>query len=280
MAKDHSEYLDERFELFRQQPHFPTLRVHPAMESGEMREALSAEGEHLLLVLHCGSAELLVVSSKRIVIYKVPHKSSTAASVGKFVGMNILVNIPVVGELYEAGEKIEGVFHGMVNLKHWLTPGDRREAEQRKKDHMPPRGEGKEMVWDLHDDNVLALIAAYRDRILLENSFDWKILFTTPIADPGSHVAEITIAPDGIHFTGSTNLAVSHPHLAYAQPDWSLVPAAEYLLKKNKLPLKAAGWVAESDGDRIALKRKPALVQKAAVKKQAAKRARLPATAK
>ena len=84
MAKDHSEYLHERYETFLDQPGFPALRVNPALFSGEVDEALSTSDEQLLLVLHCSSAELLVISNKHILVYKVPQKSSAAASAGKF----------------------------------------------------------------------------------------------------------------------------------------------------------------------------------------------------
>ena len=57
MAKDHSEYLDEHYETFLDQPCFPALRMNPALFSGEVDEALSTSDEQLLLVLHCSSAE-------------------------------------------------------------------------------------------------------------------------------------------------------------------------------------------------------------------------------
>jgi hypothetical protein len=56
VAKDHSEYLDEHYEIFLDQPGFPALRTNPVLLSAD--QALSTSDEQLLLVLHCGSGEI------------------------------------------------------------------------------------------------------------------------------------------------------------------------------------------------------------------------------
>jgi hypothetical protein len=255
VAKDHSEYLDEHYETFLDQPCFPALRMNPALFSGEVDEALSTSDEQLLLVLHCSSAELLVVSNKHILVYKVPQKSSATASVGKFVGANVLVNLPVVGEVFHAVHGVKEMFHGAAKLKHWISPSDRRETAQRRKDHMPPEEEGKETVWDLHDVNILAMIAGYRDRILLENGFGWKTKFKTSIEDAGNHLSEIAIRSDGISFKAGSNNESGYPSLGYAREEWSLVPLASQLLEQNRQWLETAGWTLEIDNEKVALRR-------------------------
>jgi hypothetical protein len=180
MAKDqdHSKYLIEGCETFSDAPGFPHIRMNPALLAGD-DGVLSASDEQVLLVTHCSSAELLVVSNKGILVYQVPQASSGAAKAAKFVGANVLVNLPVVGHAYELFHGVGEMFHGAVKLKHWISPSDRREAAQREKDHMPAKEEGKETVWDLRDANILALLALYKDRILLENGFGWKTKFKT-----------------------------------------------------------------------------------------------------
>ncbi len=255
MAKDHSEYLEERYETFLDQPGFPTLRTNPALLNSD--EELSTSDEQLLLVLHCASAELLVLSNKRILVYTVPQKSSGAVTAGKFVGANVLINLPVVGEVVELAHGVEKIFHGATKLKHWISPSNRREAAQKKKDHMPPEDEGKETVWDLHDENILALIAGYRDRILLENGFGWKTKFKTSLEDAHNHLSEIVIKPDGISFKAGIDHASGYPSLGRAREEWDLVPIAAYLLEPNQQRLESAGWTSDIDEEKVVLRRRP-----------------------
>jgi hypothetical protein len=254
LAKDHSEFLSEDFESFALASGFPYLRMHPAILAGEVDKALAAPDERLLLVLHCHSAALLVVSNRRIIVYKIPEKSSVTVQVAKSAA---ILFVPGFDEISETVEVTKGAVHWAAKLKHWLSPSDRRDAVQRKQDHMPSRDEFAETIWDLTEANGLSLITGYRDRILLENGFGWKTNFEVLLEHARDHLSEIAIGSEGITWKTGVDHAPKYPALNhFAKDKLDPVMIARQLAERNRGPLEAAGWNVEIDSDKVALKRR------------------------
>jgi hypothetical protein len=257
MAMDHAEFLSEEFANFFREYGFPYMRMDPAILAGEVDKALAAPEERLLLVLHCHSAELLVVSTRRIIVYTIPAKSSGIASTAKFVATIPLLFIPGVGELYEGFHRAKELFHLTAKLKHWVSPSDRREAAQRKHNHMPSREDGKDVVWDLRDAKILSIVTGYRNRILLENGFGWKTNFEVSLEQAGIQLSEITIGSEAIEWKTRVHHAPKYPRLKHFAKD-KLDPVAflRELAEQNRQMLETAGWSVEIDAEKVAFKKR------------------------
>ncbi len=245
MATDHTEFLEEGYETFLDAPGFPYMRVNPALLS-DQADAFSTSGEQLLLTMHCRSALLVVVSTERIIIYKLPKKKSWLRSgVGAAIGA-----VPVVGDVLGAGENVMSFGRGLKNVKHWVSPSDRRKAAQDAADGLPSRKQRRDVVWDLRDVETLALIVSYRDNILLKNGFEWKTKFGLAMDEEGSDLCEIEVGHDGVSFKTSAGMSGDYSLLS-AGEEWDPVPVAELLAERNQEALGMVGWIPEVGEEKV-----------------------------
>jgi len=243
MATDHTQYLEEGYETFLDAPGFPYMRMNSALLSDEA-DAFSTPGEQLLLTMHCSSALLAVVSTERIIVYKLPKKKSWLRSGAGFGVGAALDFVPVVGDLLDAGENVMSFGRGLRNVKHWISPGDRRKAAQDAADGLPSRKERRDVVWDLRDAETLALIVTYRDNILLKNGFEGKTKFGLSMDEDGSDLCEIAVGHEGVSFKTSAGVSGDYSLLS-AGSEWDPVPVAELLVERNQEALGRAGWIPE-----------------------------------
>ena len=242
--KDHGDYLEANYEMFLEMPGFPFIRMNPAQNS----HAFSTE--QLLLVMHGRSAELLVVSNKRIVIYEIPKKKSLFRRASGVAGNIGLGMIPGVGDMLDAADSVKDVYKGARGVKRWASPGDRRENARREQEGLPSRYEGSELVWDLGKDEILAMILLYRENILLENGFHWKKKFEVALEYMVGQPSEIWVDEDGLNL----NIEGEKAFFKFATRDLDFTAIlAHYYLTYTHL-FATAGWVMQNYDGALVLK--------------------------
>ena len=80
----------------------PYFRINPPLRYGIVNSVAAMADEYVLPDMHSSDAELLVISTKRILIYKIPAKTSFLRKLGKeaisFTKSVTLDAIPLVSE--------------------------------------------------------------------------------------------------------------------------------------------------------------------------------------
>ena len=165
---DHSKYLHQDFESFFEQEGFPYLRLHAAEQSA------SADEEQILLILHGKRPDLLLLTNKRILHYKLPMSESfikrlANEGVGEVVGL-----IPGVGELMDGVDNFKELKKGAMGFGGWISGGKRKERKRREALGLPVKKDYKDVKYNLNKPDELCLITGYSDHILLANGFEWK----------------------------------------------------------------------------------------------------------
>jgi len=253
---DHSIYLAENFTDFVHTPGFPYLRIHPALLIEDYPVQLSATEEQVLLVMHSTSNNLLLVSNRNVFVYKIPRYKPFLERLGG-VGVKVALGlIPGVGQALEVADKLG---EGRENFQSWgkLLGGltgkakkERLEDLQRAAERMPTKKELEDLTWDTRNENTLLLILCYRDRILLENGFEWKATFKTSLGKSDKTQNNIAIDSAGIvfHLNGKS---ISVP---FVRKKFDSIAIAKVLIERCHQELASAGWSVESDDKKIILK--------------------------
>lgn len=236
---EHGDYIEIVPEAFVH----PYIRINPPLLYGGLSSVSSTADEHLLLVMHCRSAELLVISNKRILIYKIPEtKSFVRRAGGKVASMATSFAtgvIPVVNEVSTILDGIEAA--KVVKDRFW----------SKKEAGMPSKQDAKNTVWDLSKKEICFLIVIYRDRILLENSFGWKTTFEMSTKRVLKKRAEISVEVDGINF----KVGGKKGSIGFANPNFDYVESARNLVIWNSEALQTAGWQAGMVDGKLLLKK-------------------------
>src|SRR5450755_1930125 len=81
-ADDHTKYFESNFQELSEIPGFPLLRINQEIKN--MEGHLSSDEEHLLFAMHGRSAKFLVLSNKKIKVYKIPETKSFGNEAGGF----------------------------------------------------------------------------------------------------------------------------------------------------------------------------------------------------
>lgn len=232
----HDDYLEVDPEAYIS----PNIRIMPSFLYGEVSEVASYADEHVLLVMHCNDAELLVISNQRVLIYKMPRTKSLARRAGGTavsIATSLTIDaIPVVSDV--------STFIGTaktIKNRFW----------SKKEAGMPSKNEAKSTVWDLNDEQICLIVLCYRDRILLENSFGWKTTLEIPMKRVLKKRANISIETDKISFKiGGKKTSISRTN-----PNIDFVAVAQALVIQNGEALETAGWQADLSGESLRLKK-------------------------
>jgi hypothetical protein len=221
----------------------PYFRINPPLRYGAVNLVSSTADEHLLFVMHCRSAKLLVISNKRILIYKIPETKSllrraggSAVSVATSMAID---SIPIVSDV----STILGGIGAVKTIKDRFW--SKTEAG------MPSKKDAKNTVWDLNDEQICFLVVCYRDRILLENSFGWKTTFEMSTERVRKKRADISIGVDGINF----KLGGKKASIGFANPNIDFVGIARALVVQNSEAFETTGWQADIVDGKLLLKK-------------------------
>ncbi len=238
---DNLVYFEENFEIFSEMLGFPYLRLNPMLLSDEINNLLSTTNEMLLLMMHCNSAELLVVSNKRILLYRIPQprskgKIATEFGIFSFVPYGIVLII-LLRRLTRQSRDVPRLSF----LKR------RREEARRVEECLPSIKEACKQVWDISNLEVLAKILCYRNKIILENSFCWKNKLKKIFNNP----TEILIGTDGISlFVGNKK-----EFIGYAKSEWNFIQIAHLLVEQNRKALELIGWTVDISPENIVFRK-------------------------
>jgi hypothetical protein len=218
----------------------PYIRINPPLLYGGVSSASSTADEYVLLVMHCSSAELLVISNKRILIYKIPETKSLLRRAGGTV-VSTATSI-AIGQIPYVSDALDGL-EAFKNVKDRFW--SKAEAG------MPSKKEAKNTAWDLNDERICFLVVCYRDRILLENSFGWKTTFEMSTERVLKKRADISIGEDQINFKiGGKKASISR-----ANPNIDFIAVARELVVRNSEALATAGWKADVVDGNLRLKK-------------------------
>lgn len=253
---DHSIYLAENFTDFFHTPGFPHLRLHPALILADHPDQLSASEEQVLLVMHSTSNNLLVVSNRNVIVYKIPRFKPFLERVGVAGAKFTLGLIPGVGQAMEIADKLG---EGRDNFQAWgtllggLTGKAKRERAadlQRMAEGMPTKKELEDLTWDTRDENTLKLILCYRDKILLQNGFEWKAGFKASLDRSDKAPNSITVSGKDILF----RVGGKSSHVPFPKGKFDALAITSALARIHQEALASAGWIVESDDQKITFK--------------------------
>ncbi|PHQ28524.1 hypothetical protein [Leeuwenhoekiella nanhaiensis] len=165
---DHSKYLHTNFEFFFEQEGFPFSRVNFIDPSESDTE------EQILVILHGKRPFLLVLTTKRILHFKLPMRQSLLRrvadeGVGEVVGL-----IPGVGEVMDGIDNFKELRKGATGIGGWISGSKRKERKLRESLGLPEKKDYKDLKYSLKKPEELALISGYSDHIILANGFEWK----------------------------------------------------------------------------------------------------------
>ncbi len=216
----------------------PYFRVNPALRYGMVDSAADMADEYVLLVMHCSNAELLVISTKRILIYKIPVQTSLLQRLGAFTKSIAISSIPLVSD---ASSLLDGI-DAFGSVKDRIMRG---------KD-MPLKKDAIITEWNLNEKDVCLLVVCYTDKILLENGWYWKKTFEIPMKQVLKKGIEISVGSDGL----SGKIGGKKVSLGFvADSDTNYVEIARILINQNSKAFTAAGWQAGFEDGHLILKK-------------------------
>lgn len=168
---DHSQYLLANLDDVCERSGFPYSRFK-GLESNPEDEP-TEDSEQLIMALHGDMAEILILTTKKVAVYKIPRPKSFIKK-----AFSVAVdNIPVVSDVLDGVDGVKSFTGGASNLKGWVTGKNKRLAKEREAAGMPSKKDFKDVTWNLKKPDGLALALSYRDDILMANGFGWKVKF-------------------------------------------------------------------------------------------------------
>lgn len=174
MSIDHSPFFEDEYESLIDLPGFPYIRIEPMLLMGEVDDIDAlwrSQHEELLFALHGKKGDFLVVSNHRLCVYEIPRPMSGAT----WLGINVLINLPGISTIYGAFDDLKGIGSATAKFTSWVSPTQRKKRKLNEKERMPNPKDIRDVAWDTEDENQVMLISIYRERILLENAFGWKL---------------------------------------------------------------------------------------------------------
>jgi len=186
---DHTPYFVTDLDNLVERTGFPFSRLQA---ESNMDNEPSDSKEQLLMAVNGNAADLLIVTNKKIAVYKIPKKKSFfKKAFGEAVGY-----IPGVGEVLDGIDNAKDLAGGAKNLSGWVTGKNKREKQRRIEEGMPSKKDFKGVEWDLRKDDGLAMILMYRDDILMANGFGWKSKFE--VENNVDQPSQLVLKPNGI----------------------------------------------------------------------------------
>lgn len=259
MSIDHTPFLEEEYEALMGLPGYPYLRIEPILlldNNDEVDELWHSAQEELLFSLHGLKGQLLVVSNHRVRVFKITAPRG-------FIRGSIGFLYDMTSPLAEIGDAIDTVkdLGGAANtFKNWLSPKQRRQRAANKDSGMPNPKEIKDVTWKTKDPETLALVSLYKERILLENAFKWKLLREAYWRNDDKphlaiHFAESQITFSTLGKKGNTQ----SDSFKVAEP--CCIPEIAELVAKLNFPLiEKSGWNVDLD-DGVLLQDASAVVE-------------------
>lgn len=209
----------------------PYLRIGPVLRYGVVDLAAARADEYVLLVMHCSDAQLLVISTKRILMYKIPVKTSFLQRLGSGV---VSVTVSFVTDSIPLVSEASTIVGGIDAF------GSIRDRIMRGKD-MPLKKDAINTEWDLNDKNHCLGIICYTDKILLENGWYWKKTLEIPMKKVLKKGVEISIGSDGVSGKiGGKKVSIGF----VADSKINYKEYARDLINHNGGAFTAAGWQA------------------------------------
>ena len=190
--------------------------------------------------------------NRRLIVYKIPRQKSLLRRTAGFAFG--FVPLGPIGDVMDAGgeviDKARSVGRGLKTAKDWVSSGERRNKKQNVADGMPNRKDRLDVVWDLREPDIVAMVTCYRDRILMENAFDWKVRRETCWQDPECSLLAIRVGHDEVTFALGEAEPTGYP-FHYLDADYGLLEIANFLIETNIDSLESHGWGAAIDGDEL-----------------------------
>jgi len=259
MSVDHTPFVEDESESLLELPGFPYLRIEPILLLGnydDIDELLRSEQEELLFAVHGYDHDLLVASNHRVRIFKIPQpKGFIRRSVG------FLVDIAIPAEIGDAIDTVKDVAGAANSFKNWVSPQQRRQRAENEATNMPNPKDFKDVTWETEDPETLILISCYKERILLENSFNWKVRFEEKWRDEKSACCAILFCDEmGIVFTFEDrqgNHSFEEPFFCDTDP---VIEVVKFTAEMNSRLIQNSGWTIaqKEDEDEVSV----ALVRK------------------
>ena len=248
LHQDQTKFIADDFEAFSESPGFPLIRFNPIIENEEISSL--SDDEQLLFLMHCEKGRLLLVSNKRIVIYKIPKKKSFLRN-SLELGAEFTVGfIPGVGELMDAKDIVKDPIVAFYGMGKWLSGHTRRQRIKKEKEGLPAKRDWKDLKWNLKKPEILALVLSYREKILLLNGFHWKVLYEISYEQEADKSILIILMKDLINFqTERKGFSIN-----MKQSEFDFINYFSSLMDKYRKYLENAKWsIAEKD-DKLILR--------------------------
>ncbi|NND50916.1 MAG: hypothetical protein HKN54_00835 [Flavobacteriaceae bacterium] len=180
---DHSPYFDEKSDDFFEASGFPYFRFGTDYKD--------EQDEKLLAAIHGKSSEFIVLTNKKVSVYKIPSKKSMFHYAK--VTDTVLGVIPGVSDVKDGLENFNDLKGGVKNLAGWATGKNKREKRRRIDEGLPPKKQFKNVEWNLKKPDGLAMVLCYSDRILMLNGFNWKKKFEASTEDNGDATVRLEL---------------------------------------------------------------------------------------
>lgn len=185
---DHSPYFEPDLDHLAANPGFPYSRIH----DWPSKESQAENNEKLLMAVHGSGAQLLVITNKKVALYKIPAKKGFFKK-----AFNTAVGtIPVVSDVLEGIDSAKDLAGGAKNLRGWVSGKNKKEKLAREAAGMPSKKAFKNVEWDLRKEDGLAMVMSYRDDILMANGFHWKSKFQVENSD--TYPINVTLQTKGL----------------------------------------------------------------------------------
>ena len=245
---DHSLFLEDWHESLAELPGFPYLRVEPILLLGnieDVKELWESPQEELIFSLHGKKGRLLVVTNHRISVYRIPKPKGFIRRATGFI-----FDISPLGPLSDAMEVIgavQDVSGAAKSITSWLSPKQRRQRSANKDAGMPNPKDIKDTTWKTKDLEILALINLYRERILIDNAFEWKTVNQLYWRTDGWGFPQIHIEENNITLTlMDVNGDIAEERFE-TSTIFGLPEIVEYIIEKNLMLLHDNGWSVRND---------------------------------
>lgn len=241
MAIDHNQYLESYFDKIVDFPGAPYFRLHfPSIDENGVS---TADGEDLMLAIHGGSSDLLIISDQKIMKYSITRKKSMMSNAFN-IGVGLIPGIGETMDLIDVGKGVSN-FGGMISGKRT------RDAAKRKEEGMPLKKDFKKVHWNTNDRDILTMILGYRERILLKNGFHWKVKFSHVFNSESPEPTYIIIKPEGIYVSNGKKRTT----VLFRKRDNNSFNLLTALMTDNHELFNKANWNIENDGQNLYLKK-------------------------
>jgi len=245
MAIDHSPFLEEEHEVLSELPGFPYLRIEPILlldNNDDVDELWRSEQEELLFCVHGVKGQLLVVSNHRIRVFRIPKPQGFMRGTAGF-----LFDMSPLGEIVGAFDGVKDVAVSANSFRKWVSPKQRRQRAENEAAGMPNPKDFEDVTWKIKDPNILAMISCYKERVLLENAFKWKLLHEEYWRNDEKRYLAIHFGEKQITFSAADSEGDINSDTFEAAEPCGIPEIAQFVAEINFQLLENSGWTAVLD---------------------------------